>query len=59
MKKITGYMVYYCSADSYHATPNMPKAVFSDEDAAIKFAKEQGGYGYNIDWMVRPIDVYI
>lgn len=57
MKSFTGYMVYFQSADSYHSTPNLPVCVFTDEDAAIEFAKAQGGYGYGVDWMVKPIEV--
>ena len=55
MKECTSYMVYHQSADSYHSTPNLPVRVFTDEDAAIEFAKSQGGYGYGTDWFVKPV----
>ena len=49
------FLVYYCSADSYHSTPNFPIQAFESEDDAIEFAKQQPGYGYNYDWFVKSV----
>lgn len=55
MKECTAYMVYFQSADSYHSTPNLPIRIFTDEDEAIAFAILQNGYGYKVDWFVKPV----
>jgi hypothetical protein len=51
------YAVYWQSADSYHNTPTLPKAIFSKEENAIAYAKRQGGYGYGRDWFVKPYEL--
>jgi hypothetical protein len=57
MSEITGYMVYFESGDSHFSVPQLPKAVFMDEEKAIEFAKAQEGYGYGKDWFVKPIPI--
>ena len=49
------FLVYYRDANSYNSTPKFPIRAFENEDDAIAFAKEQQGYGYNVDWFVKPV----
>ena len=49
------YIVYHQSADSYFSVPEFPKAAFSEKADAEEFAKQQYGYGFNIDWFVKEI----
>lgn len=53
----TGYIVYRQNAESYQSMPELPKAVFTDENKATEFAKKQPGYGLGIDWFVKPIAI--
>lgn len=49
------YMVYHQDANSWSSSPNLPVAVFTDEATAEDFASKQPGYGFNVDWFVKPI----
>jgi hypothetical protein len=55
MNTDTAYMVYHRNADSWNSSNELPKAVFLDRDDAVDYAREQRGYGLNIDWFVQDV----
>jgi hypothetical protein len=50
------FAVHHQSPD-YHSRPEPARAFFSTKDEAMKYALDQPGYGFGIDWFVKEIEV--